>query len=70
VIARSPSRTSSPSCVRPRDATLPVRDLGRAGAVVEILGTPSYRAAAERTTAWFDDGILRAVEALEALAGG
>jgi len=37
--------------------------------VVEVLAEPSFRAAAARTSHWFDDGSDRALEALEALAG-
>jgi len=37
-------------------------------AVLELLGDPSFRAAAQRASAWFDDGSTRAVDALEALA--
>jgi MGT family glycosyltransferase len=39
-------------------------------AVLEVLGEPSFREAAERVSGWFDDGGVRAVEALEALAAG
>lgn len=38
--------------------------------VVELLGRPSFRQAAEEASAWFEDGGDRAVAALEALAGG
>jgi UDP:flavonoid glycosyltransferase YjiC (YdhE family) len=39
-------------------------------AVLELLEDPSYKAAAERVSGWFDDGSQRAVEALETLADG
>ncbi len=39
-------------------------------AVIELLEDPSFRAGAEKLSSWFDDGSMRAVEALESLARG